>query len=437
MHINAHLDVDLVAVESADTVTVMLDLTAPAAVEDPNAVRPQHTAIVVLDRSGSMAGSRLEAAKAAIIDLVARLDDRDNIGLVTFDRQVDVVIPAGKVGDLGRSRIARAVAGIQPRGTTDLSSGYLRGLQEARRVCGPAGATIVVLSDGHANSGITDPARLREVAANGGAQAITTSTIGIGDGYDEDLLAEIAAGGNGNHAFARDGDSAAAALAGEIEGLLSKTVQAASLLVAPTSDVSQIRILNDLPSHAVHGGVMVELGDFYGGEDRRLLIELTVPVIAALGLAQVADLTLTYVGLPALHQHTVTLPVSVNVVPADVAAGRVPAADVRREKLILQAQDAKKASEEALRRGDHEAARSILDGTIRAFSAEPEQLGDATFASELQWLTTTRDGLADWDTGYTSKRMRSDRMRKSRGFKTREQGGEVPVEDSDGEASAM
>ena len=96
---------------------------------------------------------------------------------------------------------------------TDLSGGYLRGLQEARRGAGPAGATIVLLSDGHANAGITDPAALREVAANAGAQSITTSTIGIGHGYDQDLLAEIATGGNGNHSFAADGDSAAAALA--------------------------------------------------------------------------------------------------------------------------------------------------------------------------------------------------------------------------------
>ncbi len=431
MHVNAHLDVDLVAVEATDTVTVMLDLQAPEAVDDPSAVRPEHTAIVVLDRSGSMSGHRLEAAKRALIDLVGRLDDRDTFGLVTFDSHADVAIPAGRVGDHGRERLARQIEAIHPGGSTDLSSGYLRGLQEARRASGAAGATLVLLSDGHANAGVTDPVKLREVAAKAGAQSITTSTIGIGHGYDQDILAEMATGGSGNHAFAADGDAASAAVAGEIEGLLSKTVQAASLLIAPSSDVVQVRVLNELPCNAVAGGVMVELGDFYSGEKRSMLIELTIPAMAALGLAQVAELTLTHVELPALEQHTVTLPVSVNVVPADLAAGRVPAPEVEREKLLLSAQKAKKASEDALARGDLDAARSSLDGAAGAFLAAPAGVMDDEVAAELGWLTSTSRGMGAWDAAYSSKRLRSDRTRKSRGYKTREQGGEIPVADED------
>ena len=426
MHVSAHLDVDLVAVEATDTVTVMIDLNAPAAIEDPTAARLEHTAIVVLDRSGSMSGHRLEAAKRALIDLVARLDDRDTFGLVSFDDTAQVVVPAGRVADHGRDRLTRLIAGIEPGGMTDLSGGYLRGLQEARRGAGPAGATIVLLSDGHANAGITDPVALRQVASNAGAQAITTSTIGIGHGYDQDLLAEIATGGNGNHSFAADADSAAAALLAEIEGLLTKTVQAASLLIAPTSDVTGIGILNDLPSHPVSGGIMVELGDFYSGETRRLLLELHIPVMAALGLAQVAELTLTYVELPALTQHTVTLPVSVNVVPADVAAQRVPAPEVHREKLLLSAQQAKRASEDALARGDYDTARATLDGAATALAGMPPAAVDDEVAAEIAWLHQTRDNLTDWDANYTSKRLRAEANRKSRGYKNREQGGERP-----------
>lgn len=435
MHISAHLDVDLVAVEATDTVTLMLDLTAPPAPSPSEEVRPEHTAIVVLDRSGSMSGPCLDAAKRAIIDLVARLDDRDNVGVVTFDSDVEVVVAAGRVGTLGRAAITRAVSAIEARGMTDLSSGYLRGLQEARRVCGAAGATIVLLSDGHANSGVTDPAQLRRVAARAGAQAITTSTIGIGDGYDEDLLAEIALGGNGNHAFAREADAAAAALAGEIDGLLAKTILAASLRIAPTSDVRRIGLLNDLPCNVVEGGVMVELGDFYAGEERRLLLELEVPAMAALGLATVAELTLTYVELPAIEQHTVTLPVSVNVVPADLAAGRVPSPDVARERLLVEAQRAKRASQQALASGDVHSARSALHGAAEAMRAAPPVLMDDELQKEADWLTATADGLADWSTSYSSKRLRSDHLRKSRGHRTRHQGGEVHPNGSDDAAS--
>ncbi len=424
MKINTFLDVDVVAIENDDTVTVMIDIQAPEAPQNPDAPRPEHTAIVVLDRSGSMSGGRLEAAKRALIDLVARLDDRDTFGLVTFDSQAEIVIPAGRVAELGRERIHRRIAAVRTGGSTDLSSGYLRGLSEAQRAAGAAGATIVLLSDGHANAGITDPKALRDLAAGAGAQTITTSTIGLGHGYDQDLLAEIATGGNGNHSFAVDGDAAAAALAGEIEGLLNKTVQAASLLIRPTNDVATVSILNDLPIHAVQGGLLVELGDFYSSENRRLLISFAVPAMAALGLAQIADLEMSYVELPALRQHTVRVPISVNVVPADLAAERVPAPEVHAERMILTAQQAKRASEEALAAGDFQAAQASLDGAITHFAAmAPADLtGDA--ASELDWLRTTREGLDHWDSAYTSKRLRSDRSRKHRGYRTREQGGE-------------
>jgi Ca-activated chloride channel family protein len=382
-----------------------------------------------------MSGHRLEAAKRALTDLVARLDDRDTFGLITFDHQAAVVVPAGKVADHGRDRLAHLIETITPGGTTDLSSGYLRGLQEARRGAGPAGATIVVLSDGHANAGTTDPVTLRNVAAKAGAQAITTSTIGIGQGYDQDLLAEIATGGGGNHSFAADGDAAAAALAGEVEGLLNKTVQAASLLIEPTSDVTQISILNDLPAHPVAGGLMIELGDFYAGETRKLLIELTIPAMAALGLARAADLNLTYVELPALTQHTITLPVTVNVVPADVAANRVPAPEVTREKLLLSAQQAKRASEDAISQGDYTSAMAALDLTTCALLAMPPAAMDAEVSAEIDWLTTTRDGLAGWDPEYTSKRLRSDASRKTRGYKNRTQGGEINPDPTPDQAS--
>ena len=132
MHINAHLDIDLVAIETTDSVTLMLELEAPAA-DDASTDRPEHTAVVVLDRSGSMDGSPLESAKRALISLVDRLDDRDRFALVTFDDAAQVVIPAGKVGDLGRDRLRHDIEAVATGGTTDLSSGYLRGLQA--RLC--------------------------------------------------------------------------------------------------------------------------------------------------------------------------------------------------------------------------------------------------------------------------------------------------------------
>src|SRR4051795_11054697 len=154
MHVNAHLDVDLVAVEQTDQITVMLELVAPE--RPPGEQRPPATVQVVLDRSGSMdMGERLPAARSALKALVDRLEPGDAFGLVVFDDEVDVVVPAGPVTD--KAAIRAAIDSVWARGSTNLSAGLLRGLQEARRVRGAGGATVLLISDGMANHGVTDP----------------------------------------------------------------------------------------------------------------------------------------------------------------------------------------------------------------------------------------------------------------------------------------
>ena len=422
MHISAHLDIDVVAVENDDVVTVLLDLTAPTGEVD--ASRPEHSVVVVLDRSGSMTGPPLESAKRGLLALVDRLDERDSFGLVVFDDVAEVVIPAATIRQLGRDCIRHAIGSVQPRGYTDMSSGYLRGLQEARRVVGSGGATIILLSDGHANSGITDPAKFRDMGAKAASQAITTSTIGMGVGYDDEILSELAIGGTGNHSFAEEADSAAAAIASELAGLLSKTVQAANLLIKPTgTDVATITVLNDLPSQGVAGGVLVELGDFYSGEQRRLLFSIGVPAMAALGLAIVAEFVLEFVSIPELESHTITMPVSVNVVPLDVAKGRVPDATVQREKLLLDIQAAKRDGERAMRSGDIDEARASLAmarGVLTTLGPDV----DGTVAEELSELDQSI-ALLDDDVLSAVRFTSSSRTKRSRGYSGREQGGKV------------
>ncbi|WP_432828370.1 vWA domain-containing protein [Dactylosporangium sp. CA-092794] len=355
MHIAAHLDVDLIAVETDDQVSVMIELTAPAA-PGAGAEHPPRTLEVVLDRSGSMQGDRLDGAKRALAALVGRLDPRDHFGLVAFDDTVIVPVPAGRLTD--KAAVRRAIADVRAGGSTDLSGGYLRGLQEARRVAGEAGATVLIISDGHANAGVTDPDALARVAAEAYRNGVTTSALGFGLGYDERIMAAIARGGNGNEHFAEEADTAVALIAGEVEGLLAQAAQAASLQVRPGPAVRAVLVVNDLPAAAVDdgGGILVELGGFYAEETRRLVLTFDVPAVAALGPAEVATLTFTYVELPALVQHTVTVPVQVNVVPGDVAAGRVPAPEVRTELVYLQAQQAKLRASGHLGRGDTDAA---------------------------------------------------------------------------------
>ncbi|HET6561561.1 MAG TPA: VWA domain-containing protein [Marmoricola sp.] len=404
MKFSTQLDLNVVAHEAEDEIALMLDLVAPAAPADGEK-RAGSSLQVVLDRSGSMAGAPLAGALKALTGLVSRLDARDNFGVVVFDDAASVVVPAGPLTD--KQRVTDQLQSIRPGGTTDLSSGYLRGLQEVKRVLGDGGGTLLVISDGHVNRGISDATRFGELARRAADEGVVTSTLGYGLGYDERLLSAIARDGSGNHHFAEDPDAAGALIASEVEDLLAKAVQAVSLTVRFSPFVEMLRLYNDLPATQVGDSeVMIEVGDFYADEARKLLMRLKVPAMAALGLAQVATLELRYVEVPAFVEKVVTIPITVNVVPGDEAAGRVANPTVRTEVLFQEAQHSKRLASDALAQGDRDAAKKLLDDAVAtlcsAGDAAPALLRDelAREAAEVAYLG---DQAMVGDVNLTSK----------------------------------
>jgi Ca-activated chloride channel family protein len=378
MHVSAHLDIDMLAVGRDEEVTCLLELTAPTPPE--LAARAPQGVVVVLDRSGSMGGTPIEAAHRAILTLVRRLGPDDRFGLVAFDDTAEVVVPFGQLGDMDSAWVADAIASVEAGGSTDLSAGYLMGLREAMRGPADAGTTVIVVSDGHANAGITDAQVLAAVAEQAKRTgATTTATLGLGDGYDEQLLATMARAGTGEHRYAPDVDAAVAEFAGLVDDLLAKSVTGALLRILPQEGlVGRIRVHGQLPSRAEGDGVVVDLGDLYAAEERRVLVGLHVPGLPRLGTATVADLELSYTTLPDLAVHTVTLPVSVNVVPGDAARGRVPDPRVRVERLLTGIDDVKRDVAKQLRSGDRASATSTLAGAIASTRAVRDGLDAST-----------------------------------------------------------
>lgn len=425
MKINALLDVTVVAHEAEDEVAVLLDLEAPAALADTT--RPPASLQVVLDRSGSMTGPPLEGAKKALVALIRRLEPTDNFGLVTFDDSAQVVVPAGPLSD--KEHAIRAVQAVHCGGSTDLSAGYLRGLREIRRVAA-RGGTVLVISDGHVNAGISDVDEFAGVTSKAYTDGVVTSTLGYGRGYDESLLATIARSGNGNHIFADNADAAGAAIAGEVDGLLNKVVQALSLTVSVEESVEFARLYNDLPAQQIAPNrLMIELGDLFSAEQRKVLLKLRVPGMAALGLAKIATLELAYVELPGLIEHVVSLPINVNVVPGDEAAGRIPHPTVRSEVLFQEAQDAKRQASEAFERGDLESGQRLFEETKarlgQALAVAPESAAGEIRAelNDIDRMSAMTHGVG---AGYMSKMSRESyhQMNRKRGRAGRPTDGE-------------
>jgi Ca-activated chloride channel family protein len=430
MHVKAHLDLDLVALEAADQLTLMLDLTAP--ISDKAKDRAPQAIQVVLDRSGSMSGEPLESAKGSLLKLVDRLAPQDFFGLVAFDDAALVVVPMRPVQDHHIPSLRQAIRQLNTGGSTDISAGYLMGLRELTRVTTVGASTLLLISDGHANSGEQDPKILASIATKHAGQRVTTSTIGLGNGYDEIILEALATGGGGAHRFASTIDEAVGAIAAEVSDLLDKSAVNAVLRVKPVQGLTQppqIQVIQRLPFWKDGEDYVIQLGDLYAGENRRFIIGLEVPGIAGLGLAKVADIVVEYLNLAEMTEISVTMPVQVNVVPVDIAAGRIPDPIVRAERLIVEAQSEKVIATDEIRSGKSAIASKRLRGTAERLRREASNIPvtDSRSAESLEIIKTEAEemdrlaGIAETeDDLHSVKRMHESYSRGTRSRKVRE-----------------
>ena len=382
MHTELHLERHLIAVEFDDTVHAMLDLSAPPT--SSTAARRPLDLVAVIDRSGSMAGEPLAAVLAAVDRLIRLLGDDDRLAVVAFDDHVDLVLPLTRHD----ARVARsAVAGIGVGGSTNLSGGWLKGVEILRGGRAEAVRRVLLLTDGQANVGIVDAAQLAALAGQTAGQGVTTTTIGFGDHFDEDLLRAMADAGRGNARWAQGADEAAGVFLDEFDGLATIVAQNISVEIRPAAAVEVVAVLNDFPATVVEDGVQISLGDAYAGELRRLVFALRIPGLATMGPATIGELVLRYVTVgDSVELHTVTTPIVVNIVDPDAVDNPDPG--VIEEVLVLEAAKARRDARDEADRGDHDAAAMRLKGTateLRAAAAcapAPDRLLEQAAALE-------------------------------------------------------
>lgn len=235
--------------------------------------------IVVLDSSGSMgAANKMPYAKAAIANVLSQLREKDRFALVSFANSATLWSPLVSVTAASKQHLTRVIDSISANGGTNLGEGLLHAMgvlkSDHNRV-----SKILLLSDGEANQGITNPQQLAGLAAQFKHHESILSTIGMGLGFNETLMASLADHGMGNYSYLANLSGLNSILAKDLRDSRKVFANASELVVRLNDGV---RLL-DAGGYPIVAGnddsstVKISTGQLLDSEVKRLVMTFAVP----------------------------------------------------------------------------------------------------------------------------------------------------------------
>ena len=158
--------------------------------------------VIVLDRSGSMKGSKIDDARQAVLQLLDNLGEKDRLALVTYSDDVKIAAELLNVSAANRRRLAAAVNSVRVGGGTNLGAGLQAGIEILASAAHSVNAAkVILISDGLANKGVTDISALGSMAAMAVEKEFAVSTVGVGAEFNEYLMTAIADQGTGRYYY--------------------------------------------------------------------------------------------------------------------------------------------------------------------------------------------------------------------------------------------
>jgi len=258
--------------------------------------RPGADVALVLDRSGSMAGNKITLARKAVAHAIRLLDERDRLAVVAYDGEVATVLEGTPAGKEAKTLALKRLAEIDARGATDLAGGWFRGAELLQRPTGegqpastetPRVTRVLLLTDGHANTGLVNHDALAAEAAALRARGVTTSTFGLGADFDEDLLSRIATQGGGHFYFIEQPAQIPDLLASELGETLDIVARNVVLEVSHEPSV-EVTCLNDYPDATHPGRIGLRVGDMVADQEIGLVLAVACPATTMGGEVKVA-----------------------------------------------------------------------------------------------------------------------------------------------------
>ena len=397
-------------------VFVSLDAPTDRTLEE----RPPIDVSIVVDRSGSMKGSRLNNAVAAARGMVDRLGPDDRVSLVAYDGDAELLLPATRMGSLDRTRLDVILARLRHGGNTCLSCGLQVAMDQLRGRSGMG--RILLLSDGKANRGLTTPIALRGLGDSARRDEVAIASIGVDVDYDERTMFAVSEASNGRHYFVEDPRGLPTVFEQERKAMVGTVADRTSVNVTLADGIELLEVV-DRPHQRRGDTISLSLGSFATGDAKTVLLRVLVRPGEHDASLPVASVDLAYQDLSQgrMQTHRADLGLTLD------APGASPAsldATVEARLGRKEAFDALLTANEAFGRGDLKAAEETLElarveiqnRKQRSADVAPAASApavDADFDRQLQALGSASTGFREASAGVTPKAAPKKRKGKS------------------------
>jgi hypothetical protein len=389
MKVTTRFDFPAVPVGEKFTIRLMIGVQG----EEKNKRKYPINLTLAIDRSGSMGGGKIEKVLEATRLIAGMMEQQDIFSLVTFDDKVETIIPSAKGADLKGVDIL--LNNITPGGNTFLSGGYEEAGRQSFNTSNIAISRIVLLSDGQANRGMTDLKQLSNLAQAFRDKGATTSTFGVGNDFDEELMTNLAESGGGNANCIEDPSQAAEVFREELDMMRGLTDVDCSIYFKSAYSGVLAQQLNTIP---IENDVWV-LGDVSFTEERYFILELSLPAfdkcMKEVHLGEIGVFSRSgFVGSGGKGDcsgNNIRIPINISVVDSKQFDVIRPDARVLIESALLSVARVKGEARNFARSGNFDAAANIIQQM--AYDLEDLGLSDLALEAAIDDLYRRADRL--------------------------------------------
>ncbi len=386
---DVELDQSTILASGTRTIYVRLSLEGIGSTSDKQIQRPPLNVSLVLDRSGSMADEgKMDYLKRAATLAVDRLDPKDTLSVIEYDDQISVLWPAQPVTNI--TELKSLIDKLEPRGSTNLAGGMMRGVEEAARPL--AGKTdresaitrVILMSDGLANTGVTKPHDIARLVSDARRKGIRISAMGLGRDYDEDLMQAIAENGGGRYYYIEHPSQMARIFQDELGSLFQTCARDVSLEFKGSVAIRSAEIVGY--DEAKRGqSIRHGLEDIYEGEKRSILLRLEVNAPAS-GTLDIGTMALRYRSATSGETSAFERQLSVQTSSDASAVARSLNKSVAAEAALAESDRIQKEQVRLYQQGRHDEARRNLKALATDLEARNRDLADERLTRKIEAL---------------------------------------------------